>query len=171
TQPLNALGLSLALPLLLCVGPSVRAEQVQPNAPFVLGYADRLSCVAGEEIAFHLSSSGTTAGIVIQRVGGNTETVFEKSGIAVQTHPIPDRASSDGCDWPAAFSMTVPAEWTSGCYMATLTLEDEGQEAKTSVLFVVRAAEPGRNSKILLQLSTNTYNAYTNWGGHSLYSY
>src|SRR5690606_3621665 len=82
-----------------------------------------------------------------------------------------DRASSDGCDWPAAFTLKVPAEWSSGCYIATLTLEDEGQEAKTSVLFVVRAAEPGKNSKILLQLSTNTYNAYTNWGGHSLYSY
>jgi hypothetical protein len=36
---------------------------------------------------------------------------------------------------------------------------------------VLRAADPGRNSPILLQLATNTYNAYTNWGGYSLYAY
>jgi hypothetical protein len=39
------------------------------------------------------------------------------------------------------------------------------------VQFVVRSANPGEDARILLQLSTNTYNAYTNWGGHSLYSY
>jgi hypothetical protein len=39
------------------------------------------------------------------------------------------------------------------------------------LFFVIRSAKPGENTSILLQLSTNTYNAYTNWGGHSLYSY
>jgi hypothetical protein len=36
---------------------------------------------------------------------------------------------------------------------------------------VVRQSKPGTTSKILLQLSTNTYNAYTNWGGFSVYAY
>jgi hypothetical protein len=39
------------------------------------------------------------------------------------------------------------------------------------VYFVVRSAHPGRDTKILLQLATNTYNAYNNWGGFSLYAY
>ena len=30
---------------------------------------------------------------------------------------------------------------------------------------------PGKTSRVLLQLSTNTYNAYNNWGGFSLYAY
>jgi hypothetical protein len=163
--------ITFVLTLLLCTGGVGQAEQMPPKAPFVLGYADRLSCIPGEVIAFHLSSSGAKVSLLIQRVGGTTETVFEQSGIAVQTHPIPDRASSDGCDWPAAFKLAIPQEWTSGCYIATLTLAEEGQAAKSSVLFVVRSAQPGSKSKILLQLATNTYNAYTNWGGHSLYAY
>src|SRR5262249_56903455 len=35
----------------------------------------------------------------------------------------------------------------------------------------VRRAAPGRATPILLQLCTNTYNAYNNWGGGSLYAY
>jgi hypothetical protein len=43
--------------------------------------------------------------------------------------------------------------------------------AESEAYFVVRAAEPGKNTKILLQLASNTYNAYNNWGGFSLYAY
>ncbi len=153
------------------VGSFAAADQQQPAAPFVLGYANKLSCVPGEEISFHLSSSGTTAGIVIQRQGASNETVFEKPDIACAAHLIPDRASSHGCNWPAAYTLKIPKDWKSGCYIATLTIKDGDKAARGTILFVVRSANPGKETRILLQLSTNTYNAYTNWGGHSLYSY
>ena len=35
----------------------------------------------------------------------------------------------------------------------------------------MRAAAPGSASKVLLQLSTNSYAAYNNWGGFSVYGY
>jgi hypothetical protein len=148
---------------------TAHAEQLQPPAPFVMGYANRLSCVAGEEISFHLSSSSDSVRMEIQRVGATNGKVFERPDIACAEHPIPDRASSHGCEWPAAFTLIIPADWKSGCYIATVSASD--QAAHSEILFVVRSAEPGRNSRILLQLATNTYNAYTNWGGHSLYSY
>ncbi len=155
---------------LLAGAPTV-ADQQQPAAPFVLGYANRLSCVPGEEISFHLSSSGASLRMLIERLGGINETVFERHEIACATHPIPDRASSHGCNWPVTFTMTIPNDWKSGCYAATLILKHGENETRSAVQFVVRSAEPGKNTKILLQLSTNTYNAYTNWGGHSLYAY
>ena len=147
------------------------ADQQQPAAPFVLGYANKLSCFPGEEIAFHLSSSGASVRMIIERQGDTNETVFEKTEIACAAHPIPDRASSDGCNWPAALTITIPDDWKSGCYVATLILKTDDKETRSTLQFVVRSAEPGKNTKILLQLSTNTYNAYTNWGGHSLYAY
>jgi hypothetical protein len=67
--------------------------------------------------------------------------------------------------------MDIPDDWKSGCYVATLILKTDDKETRSTLQFVVRSAEPGKNTKILLQLSTNTYNAYTNWGGHSLYAY
>ncbi|MHC4875925.1 MAG: N,N-dimethylformamidase beta subunit family domain-containing protein [Planctomycetota bacterium] len=147
------------------------ADQKQPDGPFVSGYTDQLSYVPGEEVSFHLASSADSVRIVIERQGGTNETVFDKPDIACATHSIPDRASSEGCNWPAAFTMTIPGDWRSGCYIATLIIEAGDKEVRGQVLFVVRAAAPGKNTSILLQLATNTYNAYTNWGGHSLYSY
>ncbi len=147
------------------------ADQVQPAAPFVLGYANQVSVVAGDEISFHVSSSGAAFDMVVERVGAERTKVLEKSQIACATHPIPDRASSDGCNWPAALTITVPPDWTSGYYEATLKLTEDDKSTHGKLFFVVRSSEPGKNTKILLELSTNTYNAYTNWGGHSLYAY
>jgi hypothetical protein len=46
-----------------------------------------------------------------------------------------------------------------------------GKRAQSELFFIVRPSQPGQDTKVLLQLSTNTYNAYTNWGGYSLYAY
>ncbi|MEZ5324170.1 MAG: DUF6605 domain-containing protein [Verrucomicrobiales bacterium] len=81
-----------------------------------------------------------------------------------------------------AVSVTVPipVEWRSGYYQVTLRIRDNGgkyvrrnaRTAEASCYFVLREA-PGiaEPSPILIQLSTNTYNAYNNWGGFSLYGF
>ena len=158
--------------LLLClslIGGFVRADQVPPPAPYVLGYPDQLSYLPGEEVAFHLSTSEKKISLLIQRLGGTTVKVSEKVGIPGKAHRIPDRASSHGCNWPVAFRLKIPDDWKSGYYQVSLSVADG--KTKNTMFFVVRSKEPGKNSKILFQLATNTYNAYTNWGGHSLYSY
>ena len=83
---------------------------------------------------------------------------------------MPIDASSHGCRWPVAHKFKLPGDVASGYYQV-LCHEPDKTSAITAAFFVVRPKEPGKNSKILLQLSTNTYNAYTNWGGYSLYSY
>ncbi len=162
---------ALGLLLVSIVVERAAAEQTQPATPFILGYANRLSCIAGEEVTFHVSASGTSATMVIDRLGAERVRVFEKRDIACATQAIPDRASSEGCQWPAACVLTIPEDWASGYYEATLSLDDGEKPAKGSLFFVVRSSDPGKRAKILLQLATNTYNAYTNWGGHSLYAY
>jgi hypothetical protein len=155
----------------LLVANSAAAEQRQLAAPFVAGYAGRLSCTPGEEIPIHISASSDRVNVVVERVGAQRLAVYRKRGIACQAHPVPDRASSDGCQWPCAFTLPVGPDWKSGYYEATLTLGDRQETTSGTLCFVVRASDPGATSKILLQLATNTYNAYTNWGGHSLYAY
>jgi len=161
----------VAASLIFLTAASGRAEQVQPAGPFVLGYANRLSCLPGETVDFHLSSSGNRADMTIERLGAVREKVFDKSEIAVATQPIPDRASSEGCQWPVAVSMQIPTDWKSGYYEATLHVQEGEKEVSNTLFFVVRSPQPTQTSHILLQLATNTYNAYTNWGGHSLYAY
>jgi len=158
---------------------NVAANQQPPPSLFVEGYTNDLSYAPGEEVAFHLSTTAAKVSITIKRLGASDVTVWEKPDVPGSSHPIPDQASSHGCNWPEAFRLKIPANWQSGYYQATLEVSDHGgkfvhrgkRTARSSLFFVVRSANPGKDTKILLQLSTNTYNAYTNWGGHSLYSY
>ncbi len=150
-----------------------------PSPLFVEGYCDQLSYQSGDDINFHLSSSAEIATMVIVRLGAKKDTVYINDSIPMNQFDVPENASSHGCDWPASVVLNVPTHWKSGYYEVTLTVRDRGgkfiqRNSRTAVgnlFFVIRSATPGASSKILLQLATNTYNAYNNWGGFSLYSY
>jgi hypothetical protein len=153
---------------------AIAPQLPQPDEPRarIEGYTDQMSYLPGEDVKFHISALADSVDVQIDRLGAEPKTVWKKQGVPTLRHPIPPDASSRGCKWPETFRLTIPADWPSGYYEARMI--PTGGEGKTnmgSVFFVVRSANPGKNTKILLQLSTNTYNAYTNWGGYSLYSY
>lgn len=150
-----------------------------PAALTVEGYAGKVSYRPTEELSLHVSTTAPNFSIQISRLGAKSELVFEQAGIAGQASPIPENASSHGCAWPALWKMAIPEDWASGYYHVRLFAQSGGgkytyrgtRTAESSCFFIVRAAEPGMKSRILIQLSTNTYNAYNNWGGFSLYAY
>jgi hypothetical protein len=136
------------------------------------GYTDQLSYLPGAEIRFHISAQTPTYDMEIARLGAERVSVWKKEGIPGTKHAVPSDASAQGCRWPEAFRLTIPASWRSGYYSGRLTAKlPDGKTATTELFFVVRSATPGKQTKILLQLATNTYNAYGNWGGYSLYAY
>eukprot|EP01046_Picozoa_sp_COSAG06_P012818 COSAG06_NODE_764_length_12486_cov_190.016630_1_plen_415_part_00 len=146
---------------------------------YVEGYTRELSYRAGDTVEFCVSTSAPSFTLTVARIGAACEDVFERVEIAGAAHDVPENAASHGCAWPPAFSLTVPPEWRTGYYEAALSVEDDGgadwthrgRRTASSVMgFVVRAAQPGATTRILLQLATNTYAAYNNWGGHCLYS-
>ena len=64
----------------------------------------------------------------------------------------------------------MPRDWKSGYYDVLLSASAaDGDRVRSHAFFVVRPSQPGRNANILLQLSTNTSNAYNRWGGASFY--
>ena len=142
----------------------------QEHEPTIEGYADRLSVQAGEEIGFHVSTNTREYSIEIARVGAERKPVWTKQGLPGAEHPVPENSFSDGCGWPVALKVAVPENWKSGYYEVLLTGSDRaGRSAKGEASFVVRSARPDRDTKILLQRSTNTDNAYNTWGGADLY--
>ena len=171
----------LLLPVLLLAstGGSLAADTSDPHPLFIEGYAGRVSCKPGEELSLHVSTTAPKFTVEIARLGAQREVVFTKADVAGRESPIPENASSHGCGWPALLTMPVPKDWKSGYYEVTLKAEDRGgkyvqrgrRDVESTCFFIVRAATPGANSKTLIQLSTNTYNAYNNWGGFSLYAY
>jgi hypothetical protein len=166
--------------MIVCAGAALLHGQAQEPRPlFVEGYTSEVSYAPGEDVILHVSTSAAKYSLEVARLGAKREVVLSKTGLDGRELPIPNNASSHGCQWPEAMRFTVPADWKSGYYSISLSVEDGGgafiqrgrRTASGEAYFVLRASEPGKTSPILLQLSTNTYNAYNNWGGHSLYAY
>jgi hypothetical protein len=146
------------------------ADEKAPAGP-PEGYTDQLSYTAGDEVKLH-TSSAVPYRIEIARVGPTRQVVWEKGDLPAAKHPVPADASSHGCRWPVAVTVPVPGGWPSGYYAVRLEAKAAGPKPlRTEAFFIVRPKTPGKESKVLLQLATNTYNAYTNWGGYSLYAY
>ena len=133
------------------------------------GYPDQLSVEPGDEIGFHVSANVKTYSMTIVRVGSAREIVWSRDGLPGNLYPVPEDASSHGCHWPVALSLTVPADWKSGYYHVTMEDSENDHTIRGEMFFVVRTAGPSRHARILLVLTTNTYNAYNTWGGASFY--
>jgi hypothetical protein len=147
--------------------------------PFIEGYTDQTSVAPGESLGFYVSTDAPAFRILISREGSGSQIGYEVNDLPGAEHPVPPTAYADGCGWPESCRMEVPADWPSGVYRARLVATVPRGEftrwcdrsAEHSVLFVVRSAAPGATSPILMQLTTNTYQAYNFWGGRSLYAY
>jgi hypothetical protein len=147
---------------------SAALGQPKPTAGIVEGYTDQLSYAPGDAVKLHTSADAATFDVEIARLGAKRQIVETLKGVTGKKHPVPKDASSHGCRWPVAAELKVGANWKSGYYSVRFTAAGADKPSPAEAFFVVRPATPG---KILLQLSTNTYNAYTNWGGYSLYAY
>lgn len=147
---------------------------------YIEGYPGDISYAPGDEAAFHISTTSPVYDIEIARLGVERKIVFEKKKIEGGLEfAVPEKAAAEGCGWPVAYRMKIPGDWQTGYYEARLKISDTGgrfsqwntRTAEGGFFFVVRPKQPAKNAKILFQLATNTYNAYNNWGGSSLYGF
>ena len=136
----------------------------------IQAYASATSIVPGQHIDFLVSYDHSTSSsdftIDFYRIEAPELHLGQRNGRA-DAYATPVDYNYSGCQWPPGYSLQVPEDWTSGVYRAHFT----GSSGDTTdVLFVVKAAAPGTTSKVLLALAVNTYQAYNEWGGSSLYS-
>ena len=172
-------GIGAAAWAVLAFAAGIFAAGDESRSLYIEGYAGQLSHQPGEEVAFHISTSAPKFTVEIARLGDQREIVWTGKDLPGREYPVPENASAKGCGWPESFKVPIPAEWRSGYYQVTLRVADSGgrftqrnrRTAESDLYFVVRSAHPGRDTNILIQLTTNTYNAYNNWGGLSLYAY
>jgi len=108
--------------------------------------------------------------------GTGARLVLEFHGFPGGQRPIPKPRAQDGlveCDWPVSCRVPVGPDWVSGVYLARLTGSRDGKQS--FIPFVVREPDHPRGAPqrapILIQCSVNTWQAYNNWGGKSLYDF
>ncbi len=128
-------------------------------------YAGRTSVAPGEALTIHVSTDLPTYDIRVYRFGAQVEMVDHLEGFQGHNYPTPPDAYSAGCNWPAALTYTIPANWRSGVYAICCNRD----QVWSYTPFVVRPARPGKASRILYMVPITTYQAYSSFGGKSLY--
>ncbi|CAN5562981.1 hypothetical protein BH10ACT2_BH10ACT2_19550 [soil metagenome] len=135
----------------------------------VEAYCDQLSYSPGEVVGVHVWCSAATYNVDVRRWGGDV--CWSAAGLVGEAHVTPENADSHGCDWPIGVSVPVAADWQSGMYLVTLRAPDAPSDRAVGyAMFIVRAPIAARKGAALLVIATNTYSAYNNWGGRSLYT-
>jgi len=139
------------------------------------GYASRTSVDRGDNIQFFVSTIDPTYQLDVYRMGwyGGAGARLMKSFASLpgklQVRPKPGALGFFECTWTNPVTLSIPKDadptvWTSGTYLVKLT----GAKGKQSYIpFVVR--DDARSSDIFFVANVNTYQAYNNWGGRSLY--
>ncbi|MEM7341866.1 MAG: N,N-dimethylformamidase beta subunit family domain-containing protein [Actinomycetota bacterium] len=132
-------------------------------------YCGRQSYRPGDSATVHVSTSADRFDVRVERWGATREHVWSAADVAGQFHAVPEGADATGCGWPAALEIPVGDDWRSGFYLVIVTAVGAPSGRDTAhAYFVVR---PGtRKADALLVLATNTWNAYNQWGGASLYT-
>jgi hypothetical protein len=132
------------------------------------GYCVPLSGAMGKTLEFHVSADSSYEMTYVQLgVEGDKMTpMSDPVEFGARPQAVPPAPWESGCGWDAVFALTIPPEWTSGMYSARCVASD-GTESH--IVFVVKPpmVQPGR---IAVLASTNTWNAYNDWGGRSKYT-
>ena len=132
-------------------------------------YCRQLSYTAGETVGLCVSSEASHFDVTVSRWGAEREVVFTATGLTGAVQATPADADASGCGWDVSVEIPVDAAWRSGFYLVELTAHDAEPRRRTGyACFVVRASS--QRSSVLFVLATNTWNAYNDWGGRSLYT-
>ena len=139
----------------------------------IQGFATDISVNKGGTVSFKVTTTAASFSVNIYRLGyyqGNgARKVATISGVTGtnQAACLTDTATGlyDCGNWTVSASWNVPATAVSGIYIARLARTDNG--GASHIPFVVR--DDAAQADIVLQTSDTTWQAYNQFGGHSLY--
>ena len=168
--------------------PGTTSWQISNNKAATIqiqAYANATSVAAGQKLSFYVSTQneGTLYWINIYRLGwyngyggrlvatSNQQIGHAQGYYDVNDHRLVNCTScfvdtSTGlveANWKVSYTVTVPANWTTGVYLAKFT---DVHGLQTYTPFDVRDTS---KATYLVATPDTTYAAYNDWGGYSLY--
>jgi len=139
----------------------------------IQGFATDISVNKGASISFKVTTTASSFSINIYRLGyyqGNgARKVATLAGLAGVNQPACATDAATGLydcgNWSVSATWNVPSTMVSGVYIARLARTDNG--GASHIPFVVR--DDAAQADIVMQTSDTTWQAYNQYGGHSLY--
>jgi hypothetical protein len=157
--------------------PSTEWDISGSGDPTIQGFATNISVNGGSTVSFKIKTDARNYQIVIYRMGyyggagARQVATIQPSVPLPQSQPVCLTDASTGLidcgNWAVSASWAVPATATSGIYFARLTRTDTNTGGASHIVFIVR--KDSSHSDILFQTSDETWQAYNDYGGHSLY--
>jgi WD40 repeat protein len=142
----------------------------------IQGFATDISVNRGGAVSFKINTNATAYTLNIYRLGyyggmgARKVATVQPSASLPQTQPacLTDATTGliDCGNWAVSASWAVPANATSGIYVAKVIRSDTG--GASHIVFIVR--DDASTSDLLFQTSDTTWQAYNNYGGNSLYA-
>jgi hypothetical protein len=167
-----------------CVNPVVCENQLPGDTGWqisgagdlsIQGFANDISFKPGDTVFFKISTNAKSYSLTIYRMGYYNGAGARKwdavtpSASLPQTQPacLTNSATNlfDCGNWNVSASWTIPANAVSGLYFADVTRSDT--RGTSQIFFVVR--NDASHSDVLYETSDETWQAYNDYGGHSLY--
>ena len=143
----------------------------------IQGFADPFSVNVGQSINFKIESPASGYTVDIYRMGyyggdGARLITSLTPNISIsQNQPACNTNTATGLvdcsNWGVSASWTVPTNLVSGVYFAHIYRTD-GTSDENQIPFVVR--NDSSHSDILFSTDDETWQAYNDWGGYSLYT-
>ncbi len=146
-----------------------------PRQDEIEGYFGNVSYAPGGNATLYVNSHGDAFSYTVYRMGyyqglGGREVA---AGPVAANAPQPDPTVSGDFDlgpkllttgWHSSAVIPLAPDWVSGFYL--VKLHDDANGGESYANFVLRSASP---APIVIDLSTNTWEAYNRWGNLSLY--
>ena len=148
---------------LLATTPRDPGQQVSCEEPLA-AYVDRIGVRAGDSLVLRVHAPVGRFDATIVRYGKIDRRVRQAEGLDGGPQRRPLAAYRLGAGWPAAWRFLVDERLEPGLYGVRLA---DSAGGATTVPLVVRPAAP--RAPLLVLASTNTWAAYNEWGGASLY--
>jgi hypothetical protein len=158
----------------------------------VEAYGSQVSVVAGQSLAVHVSTvpvaryrievfrlgwyGGAGARLVecLPACAAGAAGARGSPGHQGHSRPVPgaDRATGElALRWPVTDRIHTHPNWLTGEYLAQIVLASGPERGRADwVPFIVRPAQPTPGA-ITVVIPVNTWEAYNNWGGKSLYTF
>lgn len=128
----------------------------------VTGYLSTLSATPGERVDLFVSSEHPDCNVTMRPLE-KTDHPVQSWQLAARYQFAPYQAASQGCRWQRTLEIEVP-ETASGIYMMDIECPADG-----SHFFAPLIVRPHAAPELAVVCSTDTWNAYNNWGGQSFY--
>ena len=141
-------------------------DRLIANAHAIEGYSERVSVAAGAFLPLYVHAPARRFSLQVIRFGAREETVFFQPSIPGAAQDYRADAHEHGARWRVSYLLAIDARWKSGLYAARLA--DPGG-ASFDITFIVRNSGRPAAGTLAVLASTNTWQAYNDWGGTSLY--